>query len=98
MAVCTFCWQEMMDRVSCTLEVFDDFDDGVTRRRLRHRNGKGSAGKPCGDCGCVAGGFHHPGCDLERCPRCRRQAITCGCCDAIYENDCDEEVVKSDRA
>ena len=25
------------------------------------------------------GGYHHLGCDLEDCPACRRQLISCGC-------------------
>lgn len=33
----------------------------------------------CHDCGCLPGKFHHPGCDMEICPRCRQQAIQCGC-------------------
>ena len=33
----------------------------------------------CGDCGAPRGGFHHRGCDLERCPRCSGQLISCGC-------------------
>jgi hypothetical protein len=34
---------------------------------------------PCHDCGVQEGGFHEPGCDMERCPRCGGQLITCEC-------------------
>lgn len=36
----------------------------------------------CGDCGVVEGQYHVPGCDLERCPFCSGQLISCEC---IYE-------------
>jgi hypothetical protein len=33
----------------------------------------------CDDCGVARGGLHHLGCDLQRCPRCTGQLISCGC-------------------
>jgi hypothetical protein len=33
----------------------------------------------CHDCGARPGHFHHPGCDVEECPRCRGQLISCDC-------------------
>lgn len=33
----------------------------------------------CYDCGQPAGEDHKPGCDIERCPRCKGQFISCDC-------------------
>jgi ribosomal protein S27E len=33
----------------------------------------------CGDCGVKFGGYHHPGCDMEECPICHKQLISCYC-------------------
>lgn len=33
----------------------------------------------CHDCGARPGHFHHPGCDVEECPVCGEQLISCGC-------------------
>ena len=38
----------------------------------------------CDDCGVARSKFHKLGCDLEPCPRCDGQAITCEC---FYEDD-----------
>jgi hypothetical protein len=37
------------------------------------------AAAPCHDCDAVAGQFHVPDCDMEQCPRCNWQLISCGC-------------------
>ena len=34
---------------------------------------------PCHDCAVVKGQLHVPGCDVEKCPKCHWQAISCGC-------------------
>jgi hypothetical protein len=38
----------------------------------------------CDDCGVARGQLHFIGCDLEPCPRCGGQAISCNC---FYEDD-----------
>jgi hypothetical protein len=34
---------------------------------------------PCHDCAALQGQFHVPGCDMEECPLCHGQNISCGC-------------------
>ena len=33
----------------------------------------------CGDCNAKHGELHHMGCDVERCPKCDGQLISCDC-------------------
>ena len=41
----------------------------------------GADREPCHDCSVVKGQLHVAGCDVEKCPKCRGQAITCDCLD-----------------
>jgi hypothetical protein len=41
----------------------------------------GASRTPCHDCGVVKGQFHVPSCDVEECPICGGQAISCECND-----------------
>jgi hypothetical protein len=71
MTTCIDCNLEMATADGCSVtELIIDGVPYVRRRCTRRR---------CGDCGAKAGRLHHLGCDLEGCPRCRRQLITCGC-------------------
>jgi hypothetical protein len=36
-------------------------------------------GKHCHDCGVLYGRIHHVDCNSERCPKCRRQLLSCEC-------------------
>jgi hypothetical protein len=76
MAICQWCGQEMRERVGCTVAVFDHFEDGIVRDRIRW---PATESRWCGDCDCPPGSFHHPGCDMEICPDCGLQALSCGC-------------------
>ena len=42
----------------------------------------------CHDCGCSEGELHESGCDMERCPFCGGQLISCDCCYDILGIDC----------
>ena len=72
MAVCEYCGKEMRDKVGCLDGMTVEYPGGKILDAIK-------ASDDCGDCGCPAGTYHHPGCDMESCPKCGGQLISCGC-------------------
>jgi hypothetical protein len=85
MAVCDWCSNEMTTGASCSVAVM-------------HLRGVpyllAPAARRCGDCGVARGGLHHLGCDIQRCPVCRGQLISCGCRfdEDPLDDDCDDDL------
>lgn len=75
---CDVCEQEMTDpdTKSCTHQFVK-----VNGKWLLRNNHYFDKGERCHDCGIVNGfpNYHHPGCDMERCPVCEGQIISCEC-------------------
>lgn len=78
--ICPACGQDMRDAESCggpLLQVA-----GQVYERVRFGQESGNRWEDfdfCPECGVSHGGLHHPGCDVEECPRCRTQYLFCGC-------------------
>lgn len=76
MATCYQCGQDMVNVTSCKRETIKFFIDGVVVVKSPvPYNGEGR----CWDCGVKTGEYHHPGCDMEQCPFCGGQFISCDC-------------------
>jgi hypothetical protein len=74
-----------MDRIDAIFPHHDNPDDYIEpdeEIRTDHR---------CADCGVDVGEFHLPGCDIEVCPKCGGQAISCGCTQSDDEEEEEDE-------
>ncbi len=88
MVECGWCKEQMgnsnVDTCAENKEV--EFPDGTKMApSIEHFNEEFGR---CHDCNIKHGGNHHPGCDVERCPRCGGQLISCGC---LVERDMPED-------
>lgn len=83
MAVCKFCEREMLTADGCICvpvkskgKEYEPIKVGGPGDWYESRpDGR------CGDCNAKYGEYHHAGCDIERCPVCGGQLISCGCLD-----------------
>jgi hypothetical protein len=96
MAICTWCDNEMTTGASCSVAVLHLHGREVAMIPFGSERGRRWKGPQCGDCGVARGGFHHLGCDIQRCP-CGGQMMSCGCRfdedgpeefdDAVFDDD-----------
>ncbi|MGE4536182.1 MAG: hypothetical protein AB7D37_03810 [Desulfovibrio sp.] len=78
--ICPACGQDMRDAESCGGPLIQVA--GRVYERVRFSQESGNRWEEfdfCPECGVSHGGLHHPGCDIEECPRCRRQYLSCDC-------------------
>ncbi len=78
MAICLDCKKEMTKAKTCSPRFeYIKIDGEVFRRNTSYFD----FNERCHDCGIEnkPGNLHHFGCDMERCPRCGRQLISCDC-------------------
>lgn len=80
MALCPFCKRDMAlaETVDCSWNRTVHFVKGGEAPAVPWQPPDG-AEERCPDCNVAPGGFHHPGCDQEPCPRCGGQMISCDC-------------------
>ena len=75
MSKCVLCGKNMKRAKGCGVSDFMFKGKRYTRERVPDDVPEGK----CPDCGAEAGCFHHGYCDLERCPVCGQQLLSCDC-------------------
>lgn len=76
MVKCKDCNKEMRKVKTCTFQAIQ-----INKEIYERDNKHFDVNKKCHDCNIEnkKGNYHHFGCDVERCPRCKGQLISCNC-------------------
>lgn len=80
--ICDDCSEEIPFAESCTSA---PYLTGRTEIRWQskpfgiEKGGTCGAKERCGSCGVMKGGYHHPGCEVEECPKCGDKIVSCDC-------------------
>lgn len=90
MATCGWCRRDMLTAHGCVRHPVE-YPDGSSLAQILCEEPEGER---CHDCGATHGFPHHPGCDMERCPKpkCHGQLISCGCLDTEEDKKLAEQM------
>lgn len=91
MAICEWCKQEMSTANGC-VGIVTIMGRLITPIRYGNETRNQYSGERCHDCNVKRGRYHHPGCDVEECPGCHGQLISCGCLDDGDEDGCPDDL------
>jgi hypothetical protein len=80
-AICRMCGEDMDTSATCKELRVETVDGPMAPIPYgsEAEDWGAASGARCHDCLVHPGGFHHPGCDVESCPRCGGQLLTCDC-------------------
>ena len=76
---CMACKREMSKANGCTMKYVKTTNGKYFKRQKVGDEGWVEPGKRCPDCGAKYGYFHHMMCDVEQCPICGLQLLSCDC-------------------